>query len=248
MIFFIRGDRAVALYGLGYQIASFLFVVPSFLSGVLLPDFMVGDVSRRSFLARRGFDVILTIALPLPLFGALFARSFVIWISGPRFAGAGGIACYSRRCSRDRSMNGYLFQMAVFSGAERGLWRTAAVGTVSNIAANAVAVTFWGATGAACVMILSETVGLVMYWRIYRMRMPSPLGRRYPLSVVVASLALLVIWFTVHVGLGVVPGMGLGMLPRALGLAATYGVLLAATTFIARRLAAREPRAASPLS
>ena len=28
MIFFIRGDRAVALYGLAYQVASFLFVVP----------------------------------------------------------------------------------------------------------------------------------------------------------------------------------------------------------------------------
>ncbi|MGO8721832.1 MAG: oligosaccharide flippase family protein, partial [Acidimicrobiales bacterium] len=42
MIFFIRGDRAVALYGLAYQIASFLFVVPSFLSNALLPDFMVG--------------------------------------------------------------------------------------------------------------------------------------------------------------------------------------------------------------
>jgi PST family polysaccharide transporter len=248
MIFFIRGNRAVALYGLAYQIASFLFVVPSFLSNALLPDFMGGNDSRRRFLARRGFDVILTVALPLPLFGVLFARPFVVWISGARFAGAGPLLSILVCAAAIALMNGYLFQMAVFAGAERGLWRTAAVGTVSNVATNAIAVTFWGATGAAYVMILSETVGLLMYWRIYRTRMANPLGRRYPLSVVVASLGLVAIWWVLHVVLHVNPGIGLGMLPRAFTLAALYGVLLWSVTTITRRLARRKGQLPSSLS
>ncbi len=246
MIFFIRGDRAVALYGLAYQIASFLFVVPSFLSNALLPDFMVGDDDRRRFLARRGFDVILTVALPLPLFGALFARPFVIWISGERFAGAGTLLAILVGAAAIALLNGYLFQMAVFSGAERGLWRTAAVGTVSNIAANAIAVTLWGATGAAYVMILSETIGLVMYWRIYRTRMPSPLGRRYPLSVIAASLGLVATWWMLHAGLGLEPGKGLAAVPRAVGLAALYAVFVWSIASSARLVSRRKNHAASP--
>ena len=109
--------------------------------------------------------MILTVALPMPLFGVLFARPFVIWISGERFAAAGPLLAILVGMATIALMNGYLFQMAVFAGAERGLWRTAAAGTVSNIAANAVAVTFWGAPGAAYVMIFSETVGLMLYRR-----------------------------------------------------------------------------------
>ncbi len=242
MIFFIRGNRAVALYGLAYQIASFLFVVPSFLSNALLPDFLGSDDTRRRFLARRGFDVILTAALPMPLFGVLFARPFVIWISGGRFAAAGPLLAVLVGAAAIALMNGYLFQMAVFAGAERGLWRTAAVGTVSNIAANAIAVTFWGATGAAYVMIFSETIGLLLYWRLYRNRMPNPLGRRYPLSVVGASVGLLAIWTIVHLEFDVGSGIGLAIVPRALALAALYGLLLWFIASLSRHLAGGKAR------
>jgi O-antigen/teichoic acid export membrane protein len=210
----------------------------------LLPDFMGAAADRRQFLARRGFDVILTAAVPLPLFGVLFARPFVIWISGDRFEGAGPLLAILVGAASIALLNGYLFQMAVFSGAERGLWRTAAVGTVANVAANAVAVTLWGATGAAYVMILSETIGLLMYWRIYRATMPSPLGRRYPLSVVGASVGLVAVWWSVHVGAGVDPGTGVAIFPRALMLAGAYGVLLWIITSVARRLSRSKRRPA----
>ncbi|MGO9548928.1 MAG: polysaccharide biosynthesis C-terminal domain-containing protein, partial [Mycobacterium sp.] len=134
------------------------------------------------------------------------------------------------------------FQMAVFAGAERGLWRTAAVGTVSNIAANAIAVTFWGATGAAYVMIFSETIGLLLYWRLYRNRMPNPLGRRYPLSVVGASVGLLAIWTIVHLEFDVGSGIGLAIVPRALALAALYGLLLWFIASLSRHLAGGKAR------
>ena len=48
---------------------------------------MSADAERRHFLTRRAFDVVLTVALPLPLFGALFARPVVIWITGPSTPG-----------------------------------------------------------------------------------------------------------------------------------------------------------------
>ena len=38
MLFLIRGDQAVALYGVAYQIANFLFAMPALLSNALLPE------------------------------------------------------------------------------------------------------------------------------------------------------------------------------------------------------------------
>ena len=129
MLFLIRGDQAVALYGVAYQIANFLFAMPALLSNALLPEFMSADDERRRFLARRALDVILTVALPLPLFGAIFARPFVVWIVGPDFRGAGTPLANLTGAAAIALVNGYLFQMAIFAGAERGLWRV--IGTVT---------------------------------------------------------------------------------------------------------------------
>jgi O-antigen/teichoic acid export membrane protein len=237
MLFLIRGDRPVALYGVAYQIANFLFAMPALLSNALLPEFMSADEERREFLARRALDVILTVALPLPLFGALFARPFVIWIAGFAFAGAGPPLAILTGAAAIALVNGYLFQMAVFAGAEKGLWRVIATVTVANLAANAVAVSFWGADGAASVMILSEAIGLAMYWRIYRSRMANPLGRRYPLSVVIALLGTVACCWILHVVLGLVPGAGIATVPRAVAIAAVYAALLWTTTRVARHVA-----------
>ncbi|MGD0083366.1 MAG: oligosaccharide flippase family protein [Acidimicrobiales bacterium] len=236
MLFFISGDRAVALYGVAFQIAIFLFALPALLSNVLLPDFMSADADRRHFLARRALDVILTVAVPLPIYGTLFARPFVVWLAGRAFGAAGPLLAILTGAAAIALVNGYLFRMAVFAGAERGLWRAIGVATVSNLTANAIAVSLWGATGAAGVMILSETLGLVMYWRIYRSGMPSPLGRRYPLSVVAASAVVLAIWWGLHSGLGLEPGTGFAIVPRVLGLAAGYALWLRSLTLVVRRL------------
>jgi O-antigen/teichoic acid export membrane protein len=237
MLYFISGNRAVALYSVAFQIAAFSFTIPTLLSNALLPEFMSADADRRRFLARRAFDVILTVAVPLPLFGALFARPVVNWITGSQYAGAGPLLAVLVGASAISLLNGYLFQMAIFSGAERGLWHSIATVTAVNLAANALAVTLWGATGAAWVMVLSESTGLFMYWRLYRRAMPSPLGRRYPLSVVVASAGLGACCWVAHVWLGLGPGVGVGTLPRATVLACVYLALLAVVTQIARNLA-----------
>lgn len=236
MLFFISGDRAVALYGVAFQIIIFLFAMPALLSNVLLPDFMNAEQDRRVFLARRAFDVVLTVALPLPIFGAVFARPFVVWLVGPAFGQAGPLLAILTGAAALALLNGYLFQMAVYAGAERGLWRAIGAATASNLAANAVAVALWGATGAASVMVLSEGLGLVIYWRIYRSRMPSPLGRRYPLSVLVATGGLLALCWGLHSGLGLRSGSGLAIVPRGIVLAASYALMLRAITLVARRL------------
>jgi O-antigen/teichoic acid export membrane protein len=118
--------------------------------------------------------------------------------------------------------------------------------TIANLAANAVAVSFWGADGAATVMILTEAIGLTMYWRLYRTKMPSPLGRRYPLSVIVALLGLLASWWALHAGLAFGPGTGLSMFPTALALAAVYAALLWAITFVTRQFARRRDGRVAP--
>jgi len=238
MLFFISGNRAVALYGVAFQVATFLFSIPTLLSNALLPEFMSASADRRRFLARRAFDVILTAALPLPLFGVLFARPVVIWIAGGRYAAAGLLLAILTGAGALALLNGYLFQMAVFAGAEAGLWRAIATVTAVNLVANIVAVNLWSATGAASVMVLSEATGLVMYWRLYRAKMPSPLGRRYPLSVLVASAGLVGCCWIAHAGLGLGPGVGIGVLPRAAALVAAYLMLLYLVALVARRFSA----------
>ncbi len=239
MLFFIRGSRPVAFYGVAFQMVTFLFVVPSLLSGALLPDYVTSTAERRRFLARRGFDVMLTLALPLPVFGILFGRALVVWIAGSRYAPAGTLFAILSGAGALAFLNGYLFQMAVFSGAEKGLWRSAAAVTVANVAANVLAVTFFAATGAAVVMILSELVGLAMYWRLYRASLPSPLGRRYPLSVAVATAAFAALSAVLRFGLHVGSGSGAGILPRGVALLAIYLVLVAGVAATAKQVSTR---------
>jgi O-antigen/teichoic acid export membrane protein len=239
MLFLIRGSRSVALYGVAFQVATFLFAMPVLLSNALLPEFMGADTRRREYLARRALDVILTVALPLPLFGVLFARPFVIWIAGTRFDGAGPPLAILTGAGAIALLNGFLFQMAIFVGAEKGLWRVIGTVTIANLAANAVAVSLWGADGAAAVMILSEAIGLVMYWRLYRTKMSSPLGRRYPFSVLSASLILIVGWSILHASFNLNPGVGAEIIPRALALTASYGGLLWSLCYLARHVSRR---------
>jgi len=236
MLFLIKGSRPTAWYGLAFQIATFLFSMPALLANTLLPDFMNETTERRHFLARRALDVLLTVSLPLPVFGVLFARPFVIWMAGRGFSRTGPLLAILTIAAAIALVNGYLFQMAVYAGAEKGLWRAVGVVTAANLAANAVAVSLWGATGAATVMILSEAVGLGLYWRVYRATMPSPLGRRYPLSVALATLGLIGVSWALHAGLGVKTGVGVGILPRVAGLIAVYFALVWCFTTCARRL------------
>jgi O-antigen/teichoic acid export membrane protein len=240
MLFLIKGDRAVALYGLAYQAATFLFALPGMLGNALLPDFMTADAVRREFLARRALDVILTVALPLPLFGFLFARPFVIWLAGARFSSAGGLLTILTIAAAIQLLNGLLFQIAVLRGAIQGIWKTAGVVTAVNLAANGIAVTLWGATGSAWVMVFSELIGFVLYSRIYRSRMPRSLGRRYPLSAVLATVVVGVTWFTLHVGVGLSVGAGASILPRALGMTAVYLAMIWCISYIARRCGNRQ--------
>lgn len=245
MLFLIRGSRPVAYYGVAYQVANFLFAMPALLSNALLPEFMTADHDRRQFLARRALDVILTVALPLPLFGVLFARPFVIWIAGAKFAGAGAPLAILTGAGAISFMNGYLFQLATFVGAESGLWRVIGTVTTANLAANVLAVTLWGVDGAASVMILSEAIGLGMYWRLYKTKMPSPLGRRYPLCVVAATLGLVASWWALHVGIGLGPGTGFSILLTATGLAAIYAALLSAIALVVRQWVRHRRQAAT---
>ncbi len=246
MLYFISGSRAVGLYGVAFQVATFLFSLPTLLSNALLPEFMSASPDRRHFLARRAFDVILTVAFPLPLFGALFARPVIILIARGNYAGAGPLLAILTGAAAIALLNGYLFQMAVFAGAGTGLWRAIATVTAVNLVANAVAVSLWGATGAASVMVLSEATGLVMYWRLYRAHMPSPLGRRYPLSVLVASAGLAGCSWIAHVYLGLGPGTGIGILPRAVALVAAYLALLWVISQAARYMSMRRHKEPAP--
>ncbi len=239
MLFFIKGSRPVALYGLAYQAALFLFAVPGLLSNTLLPDFMGADAVRRQFLARRGMDVILTVAFVLPIFGVLFARPFVVWLAGRRFAEAGPLLAILTIAAAVQLINGYLFQIAVLRGAISGLWRVVSIVTVANLAANGVAVTLWGATGAVYVMIFSEVLGLMFYARIYRSRMPSPLGRRYPFAAALAAAALGAVAWALHVWGGIEPGSGPAIVPWAVALVVIYAVLLRSFVLVGRLLGAR---------
>ena len=48
MLFLIKGSRPTALYGLAYQVATFLFVLPGLLANSLLPDFMARAANAAS--------------------------------------------------------------------------------------------------------------------------------------------------------------------------------------------------------
>lgn len=245
MLYFIRGSTQVAFYGVAFQVVTFLFVVPSLLSNALLPDYMKASEEQRQFLARRGFDVVITMALPLPVFGVLFARPLILWIAGGAYSGAAVPLAILTGAAAFSFLNGYLFQMAIFSGSEQGLWRIIAIVTVTNLIANAVGVSLAGAKGAAVVMVISEAIGLFLYARLYLKKMPSPLGRRYPLSVVIAWTAFMAVCWLFRTKLHLRVGTGVGILPRAGVLVLVYLVMVTAVAGVARGWSRRQRMASS---
>lgn len=233
LLFFLKGASPVALYGVAYQVATFVMASPTFFTSAIAPDYMVADTAGRERIVRRSFDVLITVALPVPLFGVVFARPFVVWLAGARFAGAGPLLAILSFAAAATLLDAFLFQIALFAGLEDRIWRSLAVVTAANLVANAVAIPVWGATGAAVAMIVSESVGLAAYSRRFLRAHPEAIDGAQAVAVAAAVILLGAAWALLvslaHLG----PGTRAGIVPRALALAVAYGVLV----LLFRRLA-----------
>jgi len=227
LLFFVKGASALAVYGVAYQAAAFLMSSPTFLTGALLPDYMAADSARRDRLAERALDVMVTVALPLPLFVTLFAKPFIAIIVGDRYAGAAVLLSILSGSILLIFINSFLFQMAVLGGAERRMWKPLAVVTFANLAANGVGIPLFGAPGAAWAMVASELAGVFLYWRVYRTTVHHVLRLGYPLSIAASVCVLGAVCLAIHLSLHVGVGNRWAAVPRGAILLACYGGLVA---------------------
>lgn len=226
MLYFVRGESAIAVYAVAYQVAAFVMVAPAFLTGALLKDFMAADRAERRRLARRTLEVACAIALAVPLLFSVFARPFVLWLAGPGFSGAIPVLVVLSVAAAIAFVDGVLYQLAVFAGARRRLWRVVGIVTAVNLGCNAVAVPLFGPMGAACVMVLSELVALVFYWQMFMRVVGGGVGLYAPVAAAVAAALVGAGCVLCHAVAGVGAGSGLAMAPRALLLAVAYAGLL----------------------
>ena len=139
---------------------------------------MSSSADRQDFLARRALDVIITVALPLPFFGALFAQPLRGADAGPEVSWRGRATCNPHWCRCDRTSERLLVSAGDLHWRRRrplaSYWRSDGDQLAGQRCCSR---SLWGAEGAGAVMVPSEALGLAMYWRLYRSKMPSPLGR-----------------------------------------------------------------------
>jgi len=235
LLYFVKGPSAIALYAVAYQVAAFVMSMPVFLTGALLPDFMAAKGARRTAITRHGFNIVMAVALPLPLFFGLFGRPFLLALSGEKFAGAAVALTVLSGAAALVLVNGYLFQLSVYAGAEAQLWRAIAIVTVVNLVAIGIAVPFWGIDGAAAAMVLSELAGMTRYWPVFRRATGYRLDVRHLACVIGATAVIAGGWLALHLGLGLRSGQGPAMVLRAGALAAAYLIVLKVLTFVIPR-------------
>lgn len=164
----ISGGRAVALYGVAYQLAAFAMTAPQFLSGALLPEFMSRGPDDRRRLVGRCIVIALMAGVLVAVLAVVLAPQAVRVLGGPAFGAAATPFAILGAAIALAFVSGFVADVVVFAGGERSIAGAVGLITLTNVVANAVAIPIAGTDGAAIAMVVSQIVACVAVLRRYR--------------------------------------------------------------------------------
>jgi O-antigen/teichoic acid export membrane protein len=226
----LKPAEDVGQYGAAYKFLEAALLVPSLLTGTLLPVFASSFQAGRDVLDRRyrrSVHLIAVAALPVAVGGAMIAWRVLPALPGFGKFDGGGVALSILCPAAGLAFVAFIVQGALISGhLQNRVLRIAAAGAVFNVALNLVLVVRYSYVGAAVATSLTELLVLVWSLREARVR----LGVTWPIDRL-ARVALA----TVVMAVVLVPGYALPAFAQAaLGVAA-YVVALAALRGLTRR-------------
>jgi O-antigen/teichoic acid export membrane protein len=171
----IKPPEDVGQYGAAYKFLEAALLVPSLVTGTLLPvfasSFQAGrDVLNRRY--RRSIHLITVIALPVAVGGGMIAWRVLPELPGfSKFEG-GGVALSILCPAAGLAFIAFVIQGALISGhQQRRVLRISAIGAVFNVAINLALIVPFSYVGAAIATTLTELVVLVWSVREARVRL-----------------------------------------------------------------------------
>lgn len=164
----ISGARAVAVYGVAYQVAAFAMGLPALVSTVLVPALLKLDSSRREELLRACLRAATALAIIAPILAIVAAPEAVRVIGGGQFQASAVPFAVLGGAIGLTFVNGFLTDASVFAGAERNVARVVGLVLVVNLVSNLVLIPLYAARGAAIAMVASELVACIGNARTYR--------------------------------------------------------------------------------
>jgi len=218
----------VGRFGLAYQVAVFITSVPPMLTAAILPKFIDAPAEAQRRLIQRAFEVLVFAGSAIVLYGTIFARDVILLIAGHHYLGATN-PFIVLMCASALS-----FPVAVFADglvyvkAERHLLRAVTVVTICNLVAAATVIPFFGADGAAAVLLGSVLVLLTMVAVLFRRASGLRITWWSSLRYLAVAVVLLAGYLAVHMTTGFKVSEGWPLAPEAVALGVAYVGLSAA--------------------
>jgi len=227
----LKGETAVGLYGVSYQIINTLLIVSSTFTLALFPQLTRQATTDHAALARTytlAVRVLLLIALPAATAITLLAPEIVLLIAGPNFLPGGADALRLTIWLLPFSfVNGVTQYVLIALGLQRRMTWAFAVTVAFNVAANLVFVPLFSYRASAVLSVLSEVVLLIPFALWIRQSLaPVPL-LRLAWQPAVASLAFALSAWAIgwRIGAGAWAGVAVGAMVYVVALLAlgTFG-------------------------
>jgi len=162
----LSSKREVALYGVSYKLIDFLFFLPSMFMVTLFPVIarLAPTSERLHALVQKAFTTVQLAALPVVVLG-LYAGDILEVLAGSSYRTAAPILQLLLISLGLSFLPGVLGNVLVALSRQRGLLVVSCTVLASNVALNLVLIPALDATGAAIVMVMTESLSLAaMLW------------------------------------------------------------------------------------
>ena len=168
----MKGSQVVGYYSSAYKFVDGLNIFPSFITLALFPVMSRQALSSKEGLIRaytKAVKVLLILAIPITVGTTIIADELIFLLFGSEFGPAVQalqILIWFLPFSYVNSVTQYVI---IAVGKQRFLTVAFIIGATFNVAANLIAIPFFGLLGAAVVTVLSELVLMAPFmWAVWR--------------------------------------------------------------------------------
>ena len=220
MIGWFRSMTDVGYYSAGQRIAQIIFMVPALITTALFPSFakLAADKERLRSAIERSLLVLLMVAAPMAIGGALLAKDIMYLIYGDQYL-AGSLA-FAIMCLT--IVSGFIAPVlgnAIFAlNKEKKLFTYIILGISGNFLFNLLLIPRFGIAGAALSTLINQTI--ITTYLSHKLKREVPISLNKKLSGILIASAVL---FAIVIGLSL---LEVNAIITVIVAAAAYGYIL----------------------
>lgn len=206
MLEFMRGERAVGIYGVAFKIKAVISSVLNAVSIALVPRMSIyfGNKQKKEYmdLLKKSWRVVLVVGVPMSLFVLMNAKDVITLVSGDRYIEASGallILMVSTLVIAITNLAGN--QILLPSGREKRYSQSVLIGLFINIVGNLLMIPRYGVVGAAGATLLTELFNMLWMgsacWEELKSVFSAVSMRVYTFALIIATIAMTIIQYFV---------------------------------------------------